>query len=155
MCVCCARCWADELSAKRSEPAPIWFTHTERTLAPVLSWTPTHTMIKWKHSLKQVHINSLIKEPTDRLSRKLITEKLLSLKRSGHLSETVYNKIKPRHKQPPRIYGQPKIHKPEIPLRPIVSCMCKHLRLRFVGSLSWHPVPVDRQIRLHSYQLCC
>ena len=27
------------------------------------------------------------------------------------------------HKQPPRIYGQPKIHKPEIPLRPIVSCV--------------------------------
>ena len=44
----------------------------------------------------------LNKDPTDRLSRKL-TEKLLSLKRSGHLSETVYNKIKPRHKQPPRI----------------------------------------------------
>ena len=64
----------------------------------------------------------LNKDPTDRLSRKL-TEKLLSLKRSGHLSETVYNKIKPRHKQPPRIYGQPKINKPEIPLRPIVSCV--------------------------------
>ena len=64
----------------------------------------------------------LNKDPTDRLSRKL-TEKLLSLKRSGHLSETVYNKIKPRHKQPPRIYCQPKIHKPEIPLRPIVSCV--------------------------------
>ena len=62
----------------------------------------------------------LNKVPTDQLSRKL-TEKLLSLKRSGHLSETVYNKIKPRHKQPPRIYGQPKTHKPEIPLRPIVS----------------------------------
>ena len=64
----------------------------------------------------------LNKDPTDRLSRKL-TEKLLSLKRSGHLSETVYNKIKPRHKEPPRIYGQPKTHKPEIPLRPIVSCV--------------------------------
>jgi len=63
------------------------------------------------------------KNPTDRLSRKL-TEKLLSLKRSGQLSKTVYNKIKPpRHKQPPRIYGLPKIHKPENPLRPIVSCV--------------------------------
>ena len=72
--------------------------------------------------MKQVHINSLIKIQRTDLSRKL-TEKLLSLKRSGHLSETVYNKIKPRHKQQPRIYGQPKIHKPEIPLRPIVSCV--------------------------------
>ena len=64
----------------------------------------------------------LHKDPTDRLSRKL-TEKLLSLKRSGHLSESVYNKIRPKHKQPPRIYGQPKIHKPNVPLRPIVSCI--------------------------------
>ena len=33
------------------------------------------------------------------------------------------NKIRPQHKQPPRIYGQPKIHKPNVPLRPIVSCI--------------------------------
>ena len=64
----------------------------------------------------------LNKDPTDRLSRKL-TEKLLNLRRSGHLSETIYNKISPKHKQPPRIYGQPKIHKPNVPLRPIVSCI--------------------------------
>ena len=64
----------------------------------------------------------LNKDLTDRLSQKL-TEKLLSLKLSGHYSETDYNKINPRHKQPPRIYGLPKKHKPEIPLRPIVSCV--------------------------------
>ncbi|KAL9973358.1 hypothetical protein ACROYT_G019801 [Oculina patagonica] len=64
----------------------------------------------------------LNKDPTDRLTRKL-TEKLLTLKRSGDLSETVYNKIRPRHKQPPRIYGLPKIHKADVPLRPIVSCV--------------------------------
>ena len=46
----------------------------------------------------------LNKDPTDRLTRKL-SEKLLNLKRSGYLSEAVYNKIRPRHKQPPRIYG--------------------------------------------------
>ena len=28
-----------------------------------------------------------------------------------------------QHKQPPRIYGQPKIHKPNVPLRPTVSCI--------------------------------
>ena len=49
------------------------------------------------------------KDPTDRLTRKL-SEKLLTLKRNGHISEAVYNKIRPRHKQPPRIYGLPKIH---------------------------------------------
>jgi len=62
----------------------------------------------------------LNKDLTDRLTRKL-SEKLLSLKRNGRISEAVYNKIKPRHKQPPRIYGLPKIHKASIPLRPIVS----------------------------------
>ena len=35
----------------------------------------------------------------------------------------LYNKIKPKQKQPPRIYGLPKIHKPKTPLRPIVSCI--------------------------------
>ena len=52
----------------------------------------------------------LNKDPTDLLTRKL-SEQLLTLKRSGHLSEAVNNKIRPRHKQPPRIYGLPKIHK--------------------------------------------
>ena len=62
----------------------------------------------------------LNKDPTDRLTRKL-SERLLSLKRNGSISEAVYNKIRPRHKQPPRIYGLPKIHKANIPLRPTVS----------------------------------
>ena len=64
----------------------------------------------------------LNKDPTDRLTRKL-SEKLLTLKRSGYLSEAICNKIRPRHKQLPRIYGLPKIHKADVPLRPIVSCV--------------------------------
>ena len=62
----------------------------------------------------------LNKDPTDRLSRKA-TEKLLQLERSGNLSETEYNKIRPKQKRPPRIYGVPKIYKANAPLRPIVS----------------------------------
>ena len=64
----------------------------------------------------------LNKELTDRLTRKL-SEKLLPLERSGNLSENVYNKIRPRHKQPPGIYGLPKINKADVPLRPAVSCV--------------------------------
>ena len=64
----------------------------------------------------------LNKDPTDRLTRKL-SEKLLTLKRSGYLLEAVYNKIRPRHKQPPGIYGLPKILKADVPLRTIVSCV--------------------------------
>ena len=66
----------------------------------------------------------LNKEPTDRLTRKL-SEKLLTLKRKGHISEAVYNKIRPRHKQPPRVYGLPKIHK-------AYCVMCQQLSIRFV-----------------------
>ena len=62
----------------------------------------------------------LNKDPTGRLTWKL-SEKLLTLKQNRHISEAVYNKIRPRHKQPPRIYGLPKIHKANTPLRPIVS----------------------------------
>jgi len=64
----------------------------------------------------------LNKDPTDHLTRKL-SEKLLSLKRNRRISEAAYNKIRPRHKQPPRIFGLPKIHKANIPLRPVVSCV--------------------------------
>ena len=64
----------------------------------------------------------LNKDPTDRPTREL-SEKLLTLKRSRYLSEAVDNKITSRHKQPPRIYGLPKIRKADVPLRPIVSCV--------------------------------
>ena len=64
----------------------------------------------------------LNKDPTDHLTRKL-SEKLLILKQSGYLSEAVYNKIRARHKQPPRLYSLPRIHKADVPLRPIVSCV--------------------------------
>ncbi|XP_041463894.1 uncharacterized protein LOC121414914 [Lytechinus variegatus] len=60
--------------------------------------------------------------PTDRMCRKL-TSTLLALKKDKVLDEATYKKIKPTQKQPPRIYGLPKIHKPGIPLRPIVSCI--------------------------------
>ena len=33
------------------------------------------------------------------------------------------DKIRPKQKQPPRIYGVPKIHKTNVPLRLIVSCV--------------------------------
>ena len=35
----------------------------------------------------------------------------------------MYNKVTPKYKQPPRIYGLPKIHKANTPLRPTASCV--------------------------------
>ena len=66
----------------------------------------------------------LNKEPTDRLSRKH-TDKPLSLKRSGHLSET--------------IYGLLKTNKPNTPLIPIVSC----INIFAYGIPNQYPFPLD------------
>ena len=64
----------------------------------------------------------LKKDPTDRLCRKVVSQ-LLALNRAGDLDDGTYRKLRPTSKQPPRIYGLPKIHKPGTPLRPIVSCV--------------------------------
>lgn len=62
------------------------------------------------------------KDPTERLTRKLSTI-LRDHHKNDRIDDFVYRKIKPSQKQPPRIYGLPKIHKPSVPLRPIVSCV--------------------------------
>ena len=46
---------------------------------------------------------------------------LLKLVKNGSLSHEVYNKIRPTGSQRPRMYGLPKIHKQNTPLRPILS----------------------------------
>jgi hypothetical protein len=45
------------------------------------------------------------------------------LKQKGVLTEDVYNQIRPCGSNASRIYGLPKLHKPGIPLRPIVSAV--------------------------------
>ena len=37
------------------------------------------------------------------------------------LDESTYQKVRPQGSKPARIYGLPKLHKPDTPLRPIVS----------------------------------
>ena len=41
--------------------------------------------------------------------------------KSKHLTKDVYNRIRPVGSTRPRMYGVPKIHKADIPLRPILS----------------------------------
>ena len=50
-------------------------------------------------------------------------ENRLSRKRKGLEKNGEINRLRPTGSQPPRIYGLPKIHKPDVPLRPIVSCI--------------------------------
>ena len=52
-----------------------------------------------------------------------LSRKLKGLEKNQEITSALYNKLRPTGSQPPRIYGLPKIHKPDVPLRPIVSCI--------------------------------
>jgi hypothetical protein len=60
----------------------------------------------------------LCKGPTATIERKV--QKLLS-KHKTVLPTDIEHKLTPCHSRPPHLYGLPKIHKPDIPLKPIVS----------------------------------
>jgi hypothetical protein len=60
----------------------------------------------------------LPKDPTAKVEMKI--EKLLS-KHKTTLRIDVKHELTPYHSTPPHLYGIPKIHKSDIPLRPIVS----------------------------------
>ena len=59
-------------------------------------------------------------DPTSRLKNKLIGI-LRRIKTATGLQDNIYRKMYPTGASPPRFYGLPKIHKENIPLRPIVS----------------------------------
>ena len=59
-------------------------------------------------------------DPTSKLKNKLISI-LRRIKNATGLQDNIYRKMYPTGASPPRFYGLPKIHKNNIPLRPIVS----------------------------------
>ena len=59
-------------------------------------------------------------DPTSKTQRKL-NKMLLDLKKAGKISDSTYKMLYSSDGLCPRFYGLPKIHKLEIPLRPIVS----------------------------------
>ena len=50
-----------------------------------------------------------------------IQSTLTAMKNANKIDEELFNKIKPRGSQPPRLYGLGKVHKANIPLRPVLS----------------------------------
>ena len=48
---------------------------------------------------------------------------LKGLEKNGEITSGLYNRLRPTGSQPLRIGGLPKIYKPNVPLRPIVSCI--------------------------------
>ena len=67
-------------------------------------------------------------DPTGKTERDL-NQRLFLLKKSNKINEVTYKMLRSSDGLSPRLYGLPKIHKPGIPLRPIVS---------FVNSLTYN-----------------
>ena len=59
-------------------------------------------------------------DKTAKLERK-IQKRLLELVNSKVLATEIYDRIRPTGSQRPQMYGLPKIHKPNVRLRPILS----------------------------------
>ncbi|CAH3195997.1 unnamed protein product, partial [Porites evermanni] len=71
----------------------------------------------------------LKRDPTPALQRKL-KNKLLTLKKTDNIDFRRYSRLRCSVPQPPKLYGLPKLHKPNIPMRPIVSfCGCPTYQL--------------------------
>ena len=62
----------------------------------------------------------LKRDPTPALQRKL-NSKLLQLKKADAIDIRRYNRLRCPVPQPAKLYGLPKLHKPNVPMRPIVS----------------------------------
>ena len=62
----------------------------------------------------------LPKGPTPAMERRM-NGLLRSLTRSGSMSDSLYNWLRSSAGKIPLLYGLPKVHKPEVPLQPIVS----------------------------------
>ena len=70
--------------------------------------------------LNQNTYRALTSDPTMRLKNKMINP-LKSIKSKGGITEELHKRLYPTGAGSPKFYGLPKIHKPGMPLRPIVS----------------------------------
>jgi hypothetical protein len=64
---------------------------------------------------------SILKSDPTGKTQRVLNAKLLLLRKSNIISKATYEKLYSSDGLSPRFYGLPKIHKPGIPLRPIVS----------------------------------
>ena len=80
------------------------------------------TNCKIRRTLNTATYRQLKKDPTSTQEGKL-SRRLKRMEKYGEITEALYHRLRLSGSQPPRIYGLPKIHKPEVPLRPTVSCI--------------------------------
>ena len=70
--------------------------------------------------LNQSNYKVLKNDPTNKFKSKLIGL-LKTIKAEGGIDDTIYKRLYPTGAVPPKYYGLPKVHKPGMPLRPIIS----------------------------------
>ena len=81
-------------------------TEYEEKIGKLLSDQKTYELLK--------------KDPTTTVKNKLINQ-LKTWKKEGTITPELYKQVYPTSEQAPKFYGLPKIHKTDMPLRPIVS----------------------------------
>ena len=75
---------------------------------------------KAEHLLNQPTYKKIPEDPTSKQKTRLI-KLLKNIKAEGGINEDTYKRMYPTGAGSPKFYGLPKIHKPDTPLRPIVS----------------------------------
>ncbi|XP_071803690.1 uncharacterized protein [Asterias amurensis] len=81
------------------------------------SYYSTPDVRAMKTALRTLHL----RDCSFAIIEKRVASKLLSIHRSGALSVPLYRRLRPSSSTCPRFFGNPKIHKPEVPLCPIVA----------------------------------
>ena len=91
----------------------------------------------------------LKRDPTPALQRRL-NGKLLSLKKAGAFDITRYYRLRSSVPQPPKLYGLPKLHKPNVPMRSIVSFCGSPTYLQstenFINPIKTVQIPHDHKV---------
>ena len=79
----------------------------------------------------------MAKDPTTTSLENRMNSVLLRLQREGRLSSKTYYHLRSSAAGVPRLYGLPKVHKPDVPLRPIVSFLSSptYALSKFLASL--------------------
>ena len=70
--------------------------------------------------IKNVYINYLKKDPITKIKTKTLKQ-LKILRDKKFIHNKLYHNLKPTDSPSPRFYSQPKMHKPGVPIRPILS----------------------------------
>ena len=73
-------------------------------------------------ALLQPPTYTTLKDPTLKIEKKVF-DVLKELKTEGVINKPMFERLRPTSSKAPWFYGLPKIHKPETPLRPIVSAI--------------------------------